>query len=83
MFTAPIFQRKEFWIAVCDAFFSILGVLLTAFLSPENLDIAWKIVAAIQPVIIILIGGLFVESVAAINKMSQEALEALYGITRE
>jgi len=83
MFYSSVFQRKEFWLALADCVFSILGIVLTAFLSPENFEIAWKIVLSIQPVILILIGGMFAESLAVIKGMSPEALEALYGITEE
>ena len=83
MFYLPIFQRKEFWIALADCVFSILGLVLTSFLAPESLDMALKIIGYIQPVIFIVIAGMFAESVALIHKLSTEALEMLYGITRE
>lgn len=63
MFGSLLHSRK-FWLAVADAFFSTLTIVLTILLSPTHADLALQIVAIWQPVIIAVIVGITVEDSA-------------------
>lgn len=62
-----IWTSRKFWLAIADAVFSIGGLLLTNFMSPEDLKMAMLVVAYLQPVILAVIVSYTVENVAALN----------------
>jgi len=61
----PLFKSRRFWIAVMDAFFSILGIVLTAYLNPDQLKLALSVVGYLQPVVIALIAAFTVDDTVA------------------
>jgi hypothetical protein len=64
---SDLFQSRKFWVAVCDAVFSTLAVMLTLFFKPEVVDKILAVVAMWQPVILVVIGSMTVQNVAGIN----------------
>ena len=65
--STPILKQSKFWIAVLDAIISIATMFVTAYLTPTNSGFVLAVIAAVQPVLILLIHGLTVEDVARIN----------------
>ena len=56
-----LWRSRKVRVALCDAFFSSLTVLVTVLLSPENADTALIVVGIWQPVAVIVIGGIAYE----------------------
>lgn len=52
-----LWKSRKFRTMVGDALLSLAAILLTRFLSPDDLNFAMSIVAALQPVIIAVIIG--------------------------
>ncbi len=66
---ALLFQSRKFLLALVDAVISIAALVLTRFLSPGDVEFVLKIVAVLQPVIVLVIYGIAKEDAAvkAIN----------------
>jgi len=56
-----LWQSRKVRIALVDAFFSSVTVLVTALLSPENAKLALTVVAIWQPVFVVVVGGIAYE----------------------
>ena len=56
-----LWQSRKVRIALVDAFFSSMTVLVTALLSPENAKLALTVVAIWQPVFVVVVGGIAYE----------------------
>ena len=61
---ALLFRSRKFLLALADALVSIITLVLTQYLSPSSLDMALKIIALLQPVIIAVIVSISVEDAA-------------------
>jgi len=57
---------KKVLVAISDAMFSIAGILVVAYLAPEHMDVALGIIAALQPMVMVLINSFAREEVARI-----------------
>jgi len=60
-----LLHSSKFWTMVFDVAVSLATLLLTHYLAPESADFALKIIASVQPVILAVIVGIFVEDAAA------------------
>jgi hypothetical protein len=65
--TTPILKSSKFWIAFLDATIATVTMTVTLCVSPENAGFVLGIVAAYQPVLILLIHGLTVEEMTRIK----------------
>jgi len=76
-----LWNSRKVRIALCDAFFSTLVVLITALLSPENAETAMIVVAIWQPVFVAVIGGIAyedgMEKAAGMHVSQQPESEAM------
>jgi hypothetical protein len=61
---ALLFKSRKFLLALLDAVISIVTLVLTTYLSPQSLDLAIKIIAILQPVIVMVIYGIATEDAA-------------------
>lgn len=75
--TPNILRSRKFWIAVCDALFSIAAMVITFYLADktEIRVMVLGIIAILQPVFIALINGIATEDSAF---MAAEAARAKY-----
>jgi hypothetical protein len=64
---ALLFQSRKFLIALADAVISILVLVLTRLLSPDDVKFAIAIIAVLQPVIYAVIAGIAKEDTARIE----------------
>lgn len=62
-----LFKSRKFLLAMADAFFSSLAILLTLFFRPEVVDKILAVVAIWQPVIIAVIVSITVQNVEGIK----------------
>ena len=64
-----LFQSRKFLLALADAILSIVALVLTRLLSPDDVKFALAIIALLQPVIYAVISGIAKEDAAvkAIN----------------
>lgn len=63
-------MTKELWIAVADAFFSVLTLVLSYYLAPDMLELAISIIAVLQPLVIALIAALVTVKVFVIRALA-------------
>lgn len=60
----PLLKSRRFWVAILDAALSIGGVVMTAYLAPDQLKIALQVVGYLQPVALVLIAAFTVDDTA-------------------
>lgn len=73
-----LFQSRKFWIAVCDAAFSTLTVVLTLFFKPDVVDKILGVIAIWQPVVLVVIGSITAQNVAGIKAEASVKSAGLY-----
>jgi len=61
-----IWTSRKLWVGIADAVISIVTLVLTAYLAPDNVKFALGIIAALQPVVYAIIAGLTTEEAARI-----------------
>lgn len=62
-----LFKSRKFLLALGDAVFSTLVIVLTLVLSPKDVDVAVKIIAIWQGVAVAVIVGITVEDAAKLK----------------
>lgn len=55
---AMLFRSRKFLLTLADAVVSVLMLLATRYLSPNDLDFTKQIILILQPVVVVLIGSI-------------------------
>ena len=69
-----LLNSRKFQVMLVDIMVSILFLLIHRFMAPDDADFAWKLVLVIQPIFLMLAGGIAYEdgkSIAAGTHISQ------------
>ena len=74
-----LFHSRKFWLLILDTFVSILSLVLTRFLAPDELDFVLKIIAILQPVFITVILGITAEDNAKVKAQASVEESKVYG----
>lgn len=63
----PLLQSRKFWIMCVDLVVSVSGYFLTKYANPAAAQDALFLIGSLQPIILLVVGSMTVQNVAAIK----------------
>ncbi len=70
--TPPLLKSRKFWLMAFDAICSLIVYFAARRLAPAAADDVIKIIATLQPVVIVMITAITVQNVEAMKAASRE-----------
>jgi hypothetical protein len=64
---STLLKSRKVWLAIADAFFSSLAIILTLFFRPDVVDKILMVIGIWQPVVIVVIASITVQNVEGIK----------------